>query len=357
MEIIHFQGALPPDVSDALFSVLDAEDVDFDSSSSEHSNSPCDIHLEVPIEHGLIADWEAMVDMLELTFKDRLAVDPKDHPILITESPVNPAYLREKLTEIMFETFGTPGLYVKDTSVLSLFSVGLDNGIVVESGHASTYTSVVHDGVVLRNTIPKTFYSGNDVTKYVMRMLSKKSECKDGNDIIAVAKAVKESICFVSEDFSADLKLAQSMDIYERLFDLPNGKQISLNLERMFAGECLFRPEIFGCNCPGLHRQVGRTLNLANPDIRRSVCQNVVLSGGNTLFPGLSVRLQMELNRLIPCSYGVKVLEYPDKQHYAAWIGGSKMASSDDMLTRWISKEDYECHGAAIVNKKCTLSN
>jgi len=319
-------------------------------AESRSPEEPCPLHvIEAPVERGLVVDWDAMTDVLEQLYSQQLGVSSKEHPVLMAESPINTNYLREKFTEIMFENFEVPAFHLQDSSVLSLRSVGLDTGVVVESGHGCTYTSVVHEGAVIRHTIPKTFYAGNDVTKYIARMLGKFSEC-EGEDLNFIAKDIKEKLCFVSEDFPADLRLAKDIDLYERTYNLPNGKQITLNAERMYAGEGMFRPEMFGCNCPGIHRQVCRTLRLADPTVRRAACSNIVMSGGNTLFPGMLTRLQMELNRIIPSSLGARVLDFPEQQQYATWIGGSRMAADPAMDDVWIMRADYDEQGPAIVN-------
>ncbi len=77
-----------------------------------------------------------------------------------------------------------------------------------------------------------------------------------------------------------------------------------------------------------------------------------MLSGGDTMFPGIAERLHKELAVLAPLSMNAEIVA-PLERKYSVWFGGSLMASLPAFQQMWISKEEYDEGGPAVVHCKC----
>lgn len=307
------------------------------------------LSIKYPMEHGYVNDWADMEKVWQYVYsKEQLNTFAEEHPVLLTEAPLNPRHNREKAAEIFFDSFNVPALFVSMQAVLSLYATGRTTGVVLDCGDGVTHAVPIYEGFALPHSIMRSDLAGRDVTRYLRLLLRKEGYIFRTSSEMEVVRTLKERACYLSTNPVKEESIA---DADRAVYALPDGSSIEIGAARFRAPEVLFRPDLIGEECEGLHEVLVFSIQRSDLDLRKTLYHNIVLSGGSTLFKGFGDRLLAEVKRLAPRDVKVRMAA-PQERLYSTWIGGSILASLDTFRQMWVSKREWDEEGVRAIHRK-----
>lgn len=128
------------------------------------------------------------------------------HPVLLTEPPLNPRSNRETAAQILFETFNVPALYNSIQAVLSLYASGRTTGIVLDAGDGVSHAVPVYEGFAMPSSIRRIDVAGRDVTEYMQLLFRKSGYVFHTSAEKEVVRLIKEKTAYVALDLRKEEK-------------------------------------------------------------------------------------------------------------------------------------------------------
>jgi centractin len=174
------------------------------------------LNIKYPVEHGIVTDWNDMEQIWTYIYsKEMLAAAAEDHPVLLTEAPLNPRSNRVKAAEVFFETFNVPALYISMQAVLSLYATGRTTGVVLDSGDGVTHAVPIYQGFALPHSIMRSDIAGRDVTRYLKLLLRREGLLFKTTSEFEIVRTMKEKVCRVTLNPQKDEQIDQDPIPYQ----------------------------------------------------------------------------------------------------------------------------------------------
>lgn len=301
------------------------------------------------VSRGIIQYFDVMDEYMSYIFSKQLKVDPSKHPVLITETSLNPKESRERMAEILFEKFNVPSFCAGNDAVFSFYSSGKTTGIAFESGFGVSNSVPIIDGQPVRDSIMNIPIGGYDMSNYLNELKGKVSELNKIHFIQEINET-REKFAYVALNYEDEIhKDCQHLNL--TLDSNHYGEpQITINKERFICGEILFKPEIVGLDCEGIDKKIYQSILGCNPEFHDQLFSNIVLSGGTSMMKGLKERIEKEMICLSKNGQNVHVTSNQYNK-YSAWTGASMFSTTPSSKKSFISYDEYNEAGVQIVHQ------
>jgi actin-related protein len=213
------------------------------------------------------------------------------------------------LAETFFETFQVPALYLQVTAPLALMAAGRTTGLVFDCGEGVTHFAPIWEGQCSKNSVKTMNFAGGDLTRFLGSSLA---ECSSaGADYF---QDIKENKCYVALDYLTEMLAFENDKSKETSYQLPDGKTVALGNEQFRCPEALFVPLMVNKGFLGVHEVIDNTIKEVPEHWDKSqLYENIFLSGGSSMLPGLDVRLTKEVMALAG-DYNVRCIAPPERE-------------------------------------------
>ncbi|KAI8978721.1 actin-like protein Arp6 [Trametes punicea] len=333
-----------------------------------------------PFEKGFIVDWDAQKAVWDGIFSNEvLGLNTSEAALLITEPYFNLPNIQDVYDQFVFEEYEfqayhrcTPASLIPYGGLLA--RPGLPQPeclLVVDSGFSFTHVVPILNGAIVWNAVKRIDVGGKLLTNHLKEVIS----FRQWNlmEETYIVNEVKESCCFISEDFARDLEACRvrptsNSIVQEYIFPdysankpgrirrpgepLDDSSQtLIMNNERFTVPEILFHPTDIGLDQAGISATVAESISLLPEDLQGMFWANIGLIGGNTAIPGFHQRLVSELRSLAPIDSDVVVYS-SERPNLEAYYSGVAFAVRPEFSQCVVTKEEYQEMGSNACRRK-----
>ncbi|XP_055701592.1 actin-related protein 6 [Phlebotomus papatasi] len=330
-------------------------------------------------QRGYLVNWDIQKTVWDYMFSSECCgVNYTENPLIITEPLFNFHSIQEAMSEIFFEEYEFERMFrttAPDMCAFNYLSVGKKivkplACLIIDMGYSFTHIVPYIKGRKLKSAIRRIDVGGKVLTNHLKEILSYRQ--LNVMDESYVINQVKEDSCFVSQNFTEDMKVARKRHpdnsiireyilpdfttirrgyLREMTHEEVDHQTLVLNNERFSIPELLFHPSDIGIQQMGVPEAVMDALTVCPPETLEHLLGNIVVCGGSAQYPGMETRLQREIRALAPEEYRVNV-KIADKAASYAWHGGKKFSQESDFAKACVTREEFEEEGNRIIIDK-----
>ena len=296
---------------------------------------------------GFFNDIKKFEDFFDDFISDKeLNTSLNQGSILFSEPIIHNKEQRKSLTEFLFEKYEIGGLFFCNNSVLSSFSYGKSSCLVFDSGHSQSNVVPVHDGMIIKNAFNNFNLCGKNIEDIIINEFIKKKNIKwdDWNILqkIQIISDIKDIIFTPDDDTNKN-------------YILPDKKNIEIIDEFISYMKKEIENKLFNEET-NLKSIILKSISSVLIDIKKELINNIFICGGNSLiFNNYLNNLKDSLVKQLVSGTLVKLTTHPSKieRSLASFLGASIVSSLNIYRESIVKKEEYEEHGANIIEKKC----
>lgn len=340
----------------------------------------------LPLQKGYLVNWDIQRQIWDYIFGDGvLDILPNEHNLLFTEPIFNFTSIQDTLDEIIFEEYRFKSLLRLPSPMLSALNYsqchpGVLCSLVVDSGYSFTHIVPFYRNKLIQEATLRIDVGGKLLTNHLKEIISYRQ--LHVLDETYVMNQVKEDACYVSQAFVEDMMMAQRKDPEKSIMceyvlpDFTNRRRgfiretstkssvsqlaaeeqyLRLSNERIAIPEVLFHPSDIGIEQMGIPEAICHAVSQTPMGMHPHLFSNIILTGGNVLFPGFSERIESDVRTLCPDEYTVRVFTPCDPVTYS-WQGGWNLSQTES--SSWpvvsVTSMEYKEYGHSVCHKHFT---
>ena len=344
------------------------------------------LYYVLPFQRGYVVNWDTQRQVWDYVLgSDMMKLQCETHSLVISEPVYNFRSIQDAMNEIFFEDY-------KFSSILRLPAPSYSSFLyqqahpaslcclVVDTGYSFTHIVPYYRGKIVEEAVKRIDVGGKLLTNYLKEIVSYRQ--LHVMDETYVMNQVKEDTCFVSQNFLQDMETARkrgSANSIAREYVLPDfttrrrgflreplGKKqmqeqqlqtdeqcLKLANERFSIPEILFHPSNIGNKQMGIPEAIIHSISLTPTPMHPHLYANIIVTGGNALFPGFEERLLTEVRKMAPDDYEVSVT-VPENPPSYAWLGGATLASASSKPGHLVpvTLAEYKEHGHSLCYRR-----